>query len=221
MFLYNLHDCTFLRADGSKVNKTYYHIWWCTFTAITQKSICVMNVKGNAQFIFLCNPKKSGASRAFIPFLQVTQKILTKNLFHWLEVITEILSFQQIFNVRKKNHSLFWIFQKSEKNWQKNYIPGIFWAFKSKLQIILAANYIALFLPDTTVFICIIPYIHICSYYFLIFCFYFHLLFLNLSAMIHILQFTMFHIISLQTARNITEIRNDERKSVNALIFLG
>ena len=31
---------------------------------------------------------------------------------------------------------------------KKNYIPGIFWAFKSKLQNILAAIYIVLFLPD-------------------------------------------------------------------------
>ena len=30
--------------------------------------------KGNAQFIFLCNPQKSGASQVGITFLQVTQK---------------------------------------------------------------------------------------------------------------------------------------------------
>ena len=71
-----------------------------------------MNVQGNAQFIFLCNPKKSGVSRVWIIFLQVTQKILTKNLFHWLEVITEILSFQQIFNVRKKKPFTFLNFPK-------------------------------------------------------------------------------------------------------------
>ena len=99
-------DCTFLRADGSKVNKTYYHIWWCTY-CYNAKSICVMNVQGNAQFIFLCNPKKSGVSRVWIIFLQVTQKILTKNVFHWLELITEILSFLQIFSVRKTATQVF------------------------------------------------------------------------------------------------------------------
>ena len=78
-----------------------------------------MNVQGNAQFMFLCNPKKSGTSRAFIPFLQVTQKILTKNLFHWLEVITEILSFQQIFNVRKKKNIHFFEFSKNLKKIDK------------------------------------------------------------------------------------------------------
>ena len=63
--------------------------------------------KGNAQFIFLCNPQKSGASRVFITFLQITQKILTKDIFHWLELITEILSFLQIFSVRKTTTPLF------------------------------------------------------------------------------------------------------------------
>ena len=107
---------------------------------------------------------------------------------------------------------IFFEFSKNlQKLWQKNYIPGIFWAFKRKFHIIFAANYIALFLPDTSncfFLICIIPCIHICFYYFLILCFYFHLLFLNFLAMKHILQFTIFHIISLQTAHNIMEIRN-------------
>ena len=44
--------------------------------------------KGNAQFLFWCNPPKSGASQVHITFLQATQKILTKDTFHWLEVIT-------------------------------------------------------------------------------------------------------------------------------------
>ena len=49
--------------------------------------------KGSTHYIFLCNPQKSGTSRIFIAFLQVTQKTLTKDIFHWLEVITEILNF--------------------------------------------------------------------------------------------------------------------------------
>ena len=156
------------------------------------------------------NPQKSGASQVCITFPQITQKILTKDIFHLLEVITEILNFLQIFSVRKITTYFFNISKNLQENRQKNDIPGIFWAFKSKLQIILAATYIALFLPDThnCFFICIIPYIHICFYYFLIFCFYFHLLFVTLLATKHILQFTMVHIISLQTALNITEIKN-------------
>ena len=30
-----------------------------------------MNVKGNVEFMFLCNPQKSGASRVWITFLQI------------------------------------------------------------------------------------------------------------------------------------------------------
>ena len=179
-----------------------------------------MNVQGNAQFMFLCNPKKSGASRAFIPFLQVTQKVLTKNLFHWLEVITEILSFQQIFNVRKKKNIQFFEFSKNLKKIDKKTIfLGYFGPLKANYRLFLQLITLHYFFLTLLFFICIIPYIHICSYYFLILCFYFHLLFLNLPATKHILHFTMFHIISLQTARNITEIRNDERKSVHALIL--
>ena len=33
--------------------------------------------------------------------LQITQKMLTKDIFDWLELITEILSFLQIFTIRK------------------------------------------------------------------------------------------------------------------------
>ena len=55
-------------------------------------------------------------------------------------------------------------------------------------------------------FISLVPYIHICLYYFLILCSYFHPLFLTLLATRHILQFTIFDSISLQPARNITEI---------------
>ena len=49
----------------------------------------LMELKGNGQFIFLCNPQKSAA-----------QKLLTKYIFNWLELITEILSFLQIFSVK-------------------------------------------------------------------------------------------------------------------------
>ena len=51
--------------------------------------------KGNVQFIFLCNPPKLGILQVSITCLQITQKILTKDIFHWLELITEILSFLQ------------------------------------------------------------------------------------------------------------------------------
>ena len=65
------------------------------------------DVKGNAQFIFLCNPQKSGASRVYVTILQITQKILTKDIFHWLELITEMLSFLQILSESKTTTPLF------------------------------------------------------------------------------------------------------------------
>ena len=63
--------------------------------------------KGNTQFIFLFHPQKSGTSQVRITFLQLTQKIQTKDILHWLELITEILSFLQIFSVRKITTQLF------------------------------------------------------------------------------------------------------------------
>ena len=90
-------------------------------------------LKENVQLIFLCNPQKSGASRVCITFLQVTQKILTKDIFHWLELITEILSFLQTFSVRKTT-SRFFKFPKIYMKIDKiSYIHGIFWAFKYKI----------------------------------------------------------------------------------------
>ena len=102
----------------------------------------------------------------------VTQKILTENIINWQELITEILNFHHTFSVRKTTTQLFQYFRISTKN----HISGIFWVFKSKLQINHLATYIALFLPDSNncFFICLVPYIHICLYYFLILCFYFH-----------------------------------------------
>ena len=71
--------------------------------------------KGNAQFILLCYPQNSGALWLWITFLQITQKILTKDIFHWLELITEILSFLQIFSVRKTTSQFFWYFRNSSR----------------------------------------------------------------------------------------------------------
>ena len=158
----------------------------------------------------MCNPLKSSASRVCIIFLQITQKILTKEIFHWLELITEILSFLQIFSVWKTTTHLLYYFRKSVRISTKNYISGIFWALKSKLEIIHAATYVVLFLSDSNncFFICLVPYIPICLYYFVMLCFYFDHLLHSLLAKRHTLQFNMFDLIPLQPARNISEIRN-------------
>ena len=83
----------------------------CTIMAVLNVLLPFVNFKGNAQFIFLFSPQKSGASWVFITFLQVTQKILSKHKFHWLEVIADILNFLQIFSVRKTTTRFFLNFQ--------------------------------------------------------------------------------------------------------------
>ena len=77
--------------------------------------------------------------------------------------------------------------------------------------------------PLQTVFICLVTYIPICLYYFPILCSYFHLFFLTHLFTRDILRFTTFDLISLQPARNITEIKkhftvHNERKSVALII---
>ena len=105
------------------------------------------------QFLFLCNTPKSCASRICITFPQITEKILTKDIIHWLELITEILSFLQIFNVTKTTIQLFQYIWKSSKKKKKInkkiyiYILDTFWMFKGKLEIIHVTTYISLFLP--------------------------------------------------------------------------
>ena len=76
--------------------------------------------------------QKSGASRVFITFPQLTQKILTKDIIQWLELITEILSFLQTFT--------FNISENLQENQRNNYIFDIFWTFKRKLQTIHAST---------------------------------------------------------------------------------
>ena len=56
---------------------------------------------------------KLGASQVYITFLQITQKLLTKDIFHWLELITEILRFLQIFSVRKTTTQFLQYFRNS------------------------------------------------------------------------------------------------------------
>ena len=65
-----------------------------------------------------------------------------------MELITEILNFLDIFTVRKTTTQFFYYFKKYSKKQKKNYISDIFWTFKNKLQIIHAAVYTGLFLPD-------------------------------------------------------------------------
>ena len=119
----------------------------------------------------------------------------------------------------KNDHSAFLIFQKLIQNINKNinYISGIFWSFKSKLQIIYRLLTLhCFFLSLITVFSCLVRHIHICLYYFLVLCFRFHLLFHAFLVTRRILQFTMLDPISLQHVRNITEIKSTTKEKVTS-----
>ena len=106
---------------------------WNYFHSMVLGSVGRGCFKGNVQFLLLCKPPKSCTPQVCITFLQVTQKILTKDIFHWLELITEILSFLQTFSVRKTT-SRFFKFPKIYMKIDKiSYIHGIFWAFKYKI----------------------------------------------------------------------------------------
>ena len=147
--------------------------------------------------------------------------IFVKKHFQILKRVKTINCTRQLQNillsVKKNNHSVFVIFWKLCQNInKKNYFSVIFWTFKSKLQIIYATAHVAHFLPDSNnpfFFIFLAPYVPICPYYFLILCFYFHLLSHPVLATRHILQFTMLASISLQPARNISEIKNTSQST--------
>ena len=69
-----------------------------------------------------------------IEAVMVTLKETCKDLFHWLELITEILSFLQIFSLRMTNHWTSEIFQKV-----------YFWHVLGN-----TASHLVLFLPDSS-----------------------------------------------------------------------
>ena len=80
-----------------------------------------LEIKGNSQFLFLCNPQRSGASRVCISFPQITQKInLRQNSLagtdHWNSKLST--------NIQCGNnkHSAFLIFQKICKKINKKTI---------------------------------------------------------------------------------------------------
>ena len=83
-------------------------------------------VKETSNSYFCVTPPKSNVLRVSITFPQITQKILTKDIIHWLEPITEILSFLYIFSVRKTTTQLSQYFKKSaRKSTKKLYFSHI------------------------------------------------------------------------------------------------
>ena len=61
-------------------------------------------LKGTRNLYFWANPKNQVLHETFP---QITQKILTEDVIHWLELITEIVNFLHIFGVRKATTQLF------------------------------------------------------------------------------------------------------------------
>ena len=66
------------------------------FTTVNEKPL----FKGNTQFLLLCNPQKSGASRVCIIFPQITQKTPTKDnsLAELLSLLQRSISTMLLYN---------------------------------------------------------------------------------------------------------------------------
>ena len=133
-------------------------------------------LNGNVQFLFLCNPWKSSASRVCITFLQITQKILTEDIIHCVELITEILSFLQIFSVKKTTTQLFYYIRKSiRKSTKKIIFLTYFGPVRANYKYFMPLLTLhCFFLTLITIFLCMSSTIYSYGvYYFLILCFYF------------------------------------------------
>ena len=167
--------------------------------------------KGKTQFLLLCNPPKLGASKVCITFPKITQKILTKYIIHWLELITEILGSLQIFNVRKTTTQFFFNISKNlqENRQKKTIFMAHFGPLKANYRLFLRLLTLHCFfltlITDFYMFNVVYPYLLLLFSHLV---FLFSSFFLILLTTRHILQFIMFDTISLQPARNITEIKS-------------
>ena len=62
-----------------------------------------------------------------ITFLEITQKVLVKDMFHRLELITEILSFYK-YSVKEKQQLSFFNIPETLPEYQhKKHVLGTFW----------------------------------------------------------------------------------------------
>ena len=105
------------------------------------------------QFLFLCNPQKSRASRVYTTLPQITQKILTTDIIHWLELITVIMHFLRYSVWEKQRLSFFIVAENLLENQRKHFISGFLGPLKIKLRMVHETTYIVSFLLDSkTVF---------------------------------------------------------------------
>ena len=71
--------------------------------------------KGNAQFLILCYSQTPSASSVYTTFIRINKKIMTADMFHWLKLITVILSYVRIFNWKKTSTHIFFSFSMFQK----------------------------------------------------------------------------------------------------------
>ena len=120
-FLIFLLFCNFIWKD------TLAPVFWCEFYKISKNTFLYRQPPMVASvacwrklaILIFTQTQKSGASLVCIIFPEITQKILTTDIFHRLELITEILSFQQIFSLTKTTTQFFLTFQKIWKKINK------------------------------------------------------------------------------------------------------
>ena len=96
------------------------------------------------------DPKKSGALSVYTTFPQITQihkitnkrQIITTDTYNWLLArIPVTLNIPTIFSLGKTTPQFFDISENLQESQRKTFIPGTFWYFKSKLQIINVTNF--------------------------------------------------------------------------------
>lgn len=100
--------------------------------------------------LILRNPQTSGASLVYTTFPQITQihkitnkrQIITTDTYNWLLArIPVTLNIPTIFSLGKTTPQFFDISENLQESQRKTFIPGTFWYFKSKLQIINVTNF--------------------------------------------------------------------------------
>ena len=116
---------------NSKLSVLLYNNKFSIETFVENKSKENFKLKETRNSYFLCNPSNSVTSEVCITFPQMTQKILTKDAIHWLELINEILSFLQILSVRKTTTQHFNILENLQEIQQKTIFLAYFGPLKA------------------------------------------------------------------------------------------
>ena len=143
----------------------------------------VIHFKGSSQFLFLLisfTPKKSGASQVCITFLQVTQKILTEDTFHWSLKFWNHWKHFYKFSAWENSHSVFVILPKiCQKIEKKSIFLAYFGSWKANYRLFIQPITLHCFSLTLTTVLCMYKTIY--PYLFLIFSHFEFLFSLSLS----------------------------------------